>query len=57
MTIVEQLCKTWIVSEARATVLVTKHPSLTADEIAAEEALEEQVWMEPEDYGRESDDS
>ena len=54
MTIVEELCKTWIISETRAEVLVRKYPTLTAEEIAQEEALEEQVWMDDEDIARES---
>lgn len=39
------------ISEDRAQQLIRRYPTLTAEQIAEEEGLEEAVYVETEDYG------
>lgn len=48
------LVNTYVVSEERAKDLIEKHPGRDLDDIADDEGLDHQIWMDEEDIAREN---
>lgn len=51
MDLLTELVLHYDISEDRAQQLIRRHPTLTSEQIADEEGLEEAVYVETEEYG------